>query len=105
VCKNKKKPSLADSTCDVRARKIKKMFFTQINTLIDWGAISILINKDDSKGKSATGKPSYGGVLLFKMCLLQSWYGSSDSEVKDRINDRLSFRYFCGITMEQFAPN
>jgi IS5 family transposase len=67
-------PTLADSICDVRARKVKKTFFTQINSLIDWDSISSIINKDYLKGKSATGKPSYDGLLLFKMCLLQSWY-------------------------------
>ena len=103
--KIQKQPTLADSICDLRARKIKKTFFTQINTLIDWDTISMLINKDYSKGKSATGKPSYDGLLLFKMCLLQSWYGLSDYEVEDRINDSLSFSYFCGMTIEQVAPD
>jgi IS5 family transposase len=103
--KIQKQPTLADSICYLRARKIKKTFFTQINTLIDWDTISILINKDYLKGKSATGKPSYDGTLLFKMCLLQSWYGLSDYEVEDRINDSLSFSYFCGMTIEQVAPD
>ena len=103
--KIQKQPALADSICDLRARKIKKTFFTQINTLIDWDTISILINNDYLKGKSATGKPSYDGTLLFKMCLLQSWYGLSDYEVEDRINDSLSFSYFCGMTIEQVAPD
>ena len=39
------------------------------------------------------------------MCLLQSWYGLSDYEVEDRINDSLSFSYFCGMTIEQVAPD
>ena len=103
--KIQKPPTLADSICDLRARKIKRTFFTQINTLIDWDAISSIINKDYLKGKSATGKPSYDGLLLFKMCLLQSWYGLSDYEVEDRINDSLSFSYFCGMTIEQVAPD
>lgn len=103
--KIQKQPTLADSICYLRARKIKKTFFTQINTLIDWDMISILINNDYLKGKSATGKPSYDGTLLFKMCLLQSWYGLSDYEVEDRINDSLSFSYFCGMTIEQVAPD
>jgi IS5 family transposase len=103
--KIQKQPTLADSICDVRARKVKKTFFTQINALIDWDSISSIINKDYLKGKSATGKPSYDGLLLFKMCLLQSWYGLSDYEVEDRINDSLSFSYFCGMTIEQVAPD
>jgi len=103
--KRHKQPTLADSICDLRTRKIKTTFFTQINTLIDWDKISTIINKDYSKGKSAVGKPSYDGLLLFKMCLLQSWYGLSDYEVEDRINDSLSFSYFCGMTIEQAAPD
>ena len=39
------------------------------------------------------------------MCLLQSWYGLSDYEVEDRVNDSLSFSYFCGMTIEQAAPD
>jgi IS5 family transposase len=98
-------PTLADSICDTRTRKVKRTFFTQINLLIDWESISEIVNEDYLKGKSATGKPSYDGLLLFKMCLLQSWYGLSDYEVEDRINDSLSFSYFCGMTIEQVAPD
>ena len=68
-----KEPTFADTICDLRARKIKKTFFTQINTLIDWNKIEKLIDKDYSKGKSVTGKPSYNGLLLFKtgqQCLM-----------------------------------
>ncbi len=103
--KLQKTPTLADSICDLRTRKIKRTFFSQINALIDWNSISKIIDKDYSRGKSAVGKPSYDGLLLFKMCLLQSWYGLSDYEVEDRINDSLSFSYFCGMTIEQVAPD
>ncbi|PQB03280.1 hypothetical protein BST83_18405 [Polaribacter filamentus] len=63
--KIQKQPTLADSICDLRARKIKKTFFTQINTLIDWDTISILINKDYLKGKSTTGGVSTFDVTIF----------------------------------------
>lgn len=98
-------PNLADSMCDLRSRKIKKTFFTQINTLLDWNPIREIISKHYQKGKSATGKPSYDGLLLFKMCLLQTWYGLSDYEVEDRVNDSISFGYFCGLTIEEVAPD
>jgi IS5 family transposase len=103
--KIEKNPSLADVICDVRVRKIKSVFFSQIDTLIDWRMISNLINKHYLKGQSATGKPSYDGLLLFKMSLLQTWYGLSDYEVEDRINDSISFSKFCGLTLEQSAPD
>jgi len=98
-------PTLADSICDVRSRKIKTVFFNQINTLINWKSISVIIDKHYTKGKSATGTPSYDGLLLFKMCLLQTWYGLSDYEVEDRVNDSISFGYFCGLTIDQVSPD
>lgn len=103
--KKQNTPTLADSICDFRVRKIKKQFFTQINTLLDWETISKTIDKYYKKGESASGCSSYDGLLLFKMCLLQTWYGLSDYEVEDRINDSLSFSYFCGLTIEQTAPD
>lgn len=98
-------PTLADSICDLRAKKIKKSFFTQLNSLLDWEKISKIIDCHYKKGKSATGSPSYDGLLLFKMCLLQTWYGLSDYEVEDRINDSLSFSYFCGLHIDQVSPD
>lgn len=98
-------PTLADSICDLRSRKIKTVFFDQINTILDWEKTSLIIDKHYIKGKSATGSPSYDGLLLFKMCLLQTWYGLSDYEVEDRVNDSISFGYFCGLTIDQVAPD
>lgn len=98
-------PTLADSICDLRSRKIKRTFFTQINTLLDWNPIIEVLKLHYTKGKSATGKPSYSGLLLFKMSLLQTWYGLSDYEVEDRVNDSISFSYFCGLNIDQVAPD
>lgn len=71
-------PTLADSICDLRSRKIKRIFFTQINELIDWSAVEFLVKKHYKKGRGAVGKPSYNGLLFFKVSLLQTWYGLSD---------------------------
>lgn len=98
-------PSFADIACDTRVRKIKSVFFNQMDILIDWRLISNIINKHYTKGKSAVGTPSYDGILLFRMCLLQTWYGLSDYEVEARINDSISFSKFCGLTLEQVAPD
>lgn len=103
--KLEKSPTLADSFCDLRTRKIKTTFFTQMNTLLDWNKIGSIIDQHYKKGKSATGKPSYDGLLLFRMCLLQTWYGLSDYEVEDRVNDSISFGYFCGLNIDQISPD
>ena len=53
-----------------------------------------LIDKHYIKGQSATGKPDYDRLPLFKMCLLQTWYGLSDYQVGERADDSLSFSLF-----------
>ena len=74
-------------------------------TLLDWNKVNRIIESYYKKGTSVTGSPSYDGLLLFKMCLLQTWYGLSDYEVEDRINDSISFSYFCGLHIDQIAPD
>ncbi len=73
--------------------------------MLDWEKISKIIDCHYNKGKSATGSPSDDGLLLFKMCLLQTGYGLRDYEVEDRINDSLSFSYFCGLPLAQSSPD
>lgn len=103
--KKQHEASFADIVCDLRVRKIKRTFFHQMDLLIDWRKVSNVINKHYKKGESAVGTASYDGLLLFKMCLLQTWYGLSDYEVEDRINDSISFSEFCGLSLEQPSPD
>ena len=101
----KQSPLSSFADLSVEKRKIKSEFFEQINKLIDWGVISQAINKHYSKGNSATGRPSYDGLLLFKMTLLQTWYGLSDYELEDSVNDRISFSKFVGLSIEDKSPD
>ena len=48
-------------------------------TLVDWESIEKEISKHYIKGQSVDGRESYSGLILFKMLLLQSWYGLSDT--------------------------
>src|SRR5678816_4347927 len=74
----------------VSRRKLKSTFFTQIGKLINWDEMDRMIKQYYNKGFSVAGRPSYSGLILFKMCLLQTWYGLSDYEVEERVNDSLS---------------
>ena len=89
----------------VEKRKIKQDFFNQVNLMVDWRLVSNIINKHYQKGNSATGRPSYDGLVLFKMSLLQTWYGLSDYEVEDRVNDSISFSRFVGISLDDTVPD
>lgn len=103
--KNQNQPNFGFADLAISKRKVKDEFFNQIDLLIDWRPISHTIRKYYQKGESAVGRPSYDGLVLFKICLLQTWYGLSDYEVEDQVNDRISFSKFVGISLDDKAPD
>ena len=96
---------LSFSSISIAKRKLKSKFFDQMNLLLDWPSIELEIKKYYSKGLSVAGRHSYSGLLLFKMSLLQTWYGLSDYEVEEKVNDSLSFMKFVGLTLEDDVPD
>ena len=53
----------------------------------------------------ALGRPPIDKLMLFKICLLQNWYGLSDEQAEYQINDRLSFQRFLGIDLNVRVPD
>jgi len=86
-------------------RNVKQTFFSQINTVIDWAPIRAIIEVAYTKGYNSTGRPGYDSLVLFKIELLRTWYGLSDGEVEDQVNNRLSLSRFAGLGMEDTVPD
>jgi len=75
----------------------------RINSSVDWKPIRRRIEK--LYRQEGPGRPAYPAVTLFKALLLQSWYDLSDSAAEEAIADRLSFRRFLGLTLEERVPD
>ena len=74
--------------------------------LIDRNVIEKELLKICKRGTlDAAGHPAYNPVVLFKMMLLQTWYGLSDICVKDMVNENLSAMEFCGLILEDDVPD
>jgi IS5 family transposase len=52
-----------------------------------------------------TGRPAYPSLSMFKGLLLAQWYGLSDLELEEALNDRLSFRRFAGFGLDEDTPD
>jgi transposase, IS5 family len=50
------------------------------------------------------GRPAWPPLVLFKALLLQSPYGLSDRELEEALCDRLSFRRFVELGLEETIP-
>lgn len=51
------------------------------------------------------GRAGYRPLLMFKALLVQSLYGLSDAELEEALSDRLSFRRFVGLSLEDATPD
>lgn len=51
------------------------------------------------------GRAAWPPLVLFKALILQSLYGLSDRELEEALGDRLSFRRFCGLSLEEGVPD
>ena len=98
-------PSFLQVYTQVLRDRMKHSFLRQISTCVDWRGIRTLLNKKYTKTQNATGNPAYDALMMFKIILLQTWYGLSDYEVEERINDSLLFSEFPLLDMGLPAPD
>ena len=71
--------------------------------LVKWYRFEKLIGHlRDEKGP---GQPGYAVLMLFRALLLQSLYGLSDRELEEALSDRLSFKRFVGLSLEDATPD
>lgn len=61
-----------------------------------------LLNKDK---KSNAGAKPYDVVLMFKILLLQRYYGLGDTQIEYQIIDRISFKNFLGMSSGDKVPD
>jgi IS5 family transposase len=73
-----------------------------IAELIDWAALARLL---EPVYAAPSGRASYPVLSLFKAVLLGAWYGLGDPELEAALGDRLSFRRFAGLALDEAVPD
>ena len=68
-------PSFVQVYTQARRDCMKNSFLRRINACVDWRGIRTLLNKKYTKTQNATGNPAYDALMMFKILLLQVWYG------------------------------
>lgn len=77
-------------------------FLSEVDALIDWSPVEKGLEGIYAARK---GRPSYPLLPMFKALLLQQWYSLSDSGLEECIADRLSFRRFLGLGLNDDVPD
>jgi IS5 family transposase len=77
-------------------------FLRKLNVAIDFTFVNELCKELYCPDN---GRPSWEPQLLFKALFLQFLYNLNDYTVEDEINDRMSFKYFLGLPVNEKGPD
>jgi transposase, IS5 family len=89
----------------IEQRGYTNTFLEKVDRLIDWKRIETLLNKKYKKTMSADGRPAYPALPMFKLLLLERWYGLSDPGAEEALKDRISFIRFTGFSLSSSLPD
>lgn len=78
-------------------------FLEEMQEVVPWERINTFLNREIPP--KTGGRPAYALLLLYKMHLLQTWYGLSDEGCEFQVKDRLSFRLFLGLDIQDKVPD
>ncbi len=69
--------------------------------VIDWAPVERVLAGISSAAK---GEPAWPPLALLKAMLLSVWYDLSDVKLAEAVDDRSSFRRFCGFSSSEPTP-
>ena len=72
-----------------------------VAALIDWAEIDRLLAGISASAKGELGWPP---LALFRALLLAAWHDLSDVRLAEALDDRASFRRFCGFAAHEPTP-
>ena len=104
--KSNQSPTLFDE--EEKLSRITKLGdpLVRLNESIDWRMFaSILSDALKKEAKGPGGRPGYEYVLMFKILILQEYYGLSDEQMEFQITDRFSFMRFLGLRSCDKVPD
>jgi len=88
---------------DLAAERLRRETdLDRIAELVNWGPLAYRLEKHCRK---EYGRPPFAPLSMFRALLLAQWYGLSDRELEDALCDRLSFRRFVGLRLEDATPD
>ncbi len=87
----------------VNTSNYRNRMLENVEHAIDWEPLRRKIER--RYRKSGPGRPAFAVLILFKGLLLQQWNNLSDPGLEDALADRISFRRFVGLRLEDKVPD
>lgn len=83
------------------SKKERKSSLDDLVSVIDWAPVSALLGSIYAQPK---GEAAWPPLAMFKAILLAVWYDLSDVKLAEALEDRASFRRFCGFSTSEPTP-
>ena len=80
-------------------------FFEKCETMIPWDQLARSVADLYSNSKRSAGRPHWPIKMMLKCLMIQKWYGLSDPQLEEMLRDRLSFRRFVGLGLQEDTPD
>jgi len=88
---------------DLAAERLRRETeLDRIGGLLNWRPLAYRLEKHCRK---LDGRPPFPPIVMFRALLLAQWYDLSDRDLEEALCDRLSFRRFVGLGIEQPTPD
>ena len=91
-------------TNDLGGRRTAE-FFDKCDKYIPWNELAEPLKDMYSNDTSKGGASNWPIVMMVKCMMLQRWFNLSDPMLEEMLLDRLSFRRFIGLRMEDKTPD
>lgn len=73
-----------------------------VHQILNWTEIEAALS---ALYPSKQGKPAFPPLMMFKILLLQAWYGLSDPAMEDQLARDLLFRRFINLSLSESVPD
>lgn len=77
----------------------------KLASAIDWGRVAQVVRELPEYQHTGAGRRPWDAALMVKCMMLQRWFNLSDPQLEEQLRDRLSFRRFVGLSLEDATPD
>jgi len=92
--------TLADGLLVDLGGKRTAQLLDQLEAVIPWQKLAAPIRPLYANGTAKGGRPNVPVVMMLKILFVQRWFGLGDEPMEEAIDDRLSFRRFLGLSIQ-----
>lgn len=78
----------------------------RLDAAVPWDTLAAPIAAmPEYRGGEKGGRPAWPALTMLKCVMLAKWFGLSDPQLEECLKDRLSFRRFVGLSLDDATPD